>query len=924
MRHIRTLSTSCPLHLHGDKTDPRFSSLGQLIEDKFAHIQEDYQRPKNAIVLAHGLLGFAELKLAGSFLPPIEYWHGIKNAMTMKGIKVITTTVPPYASIENRARVLVEDIAAEAKGCDVNIIAHSMGGLDSRYMISKLRPTDFKVRSLTTVATPHRGSVIADHFMQRVDAHVARLRKLSKSIDRITSEAQAFSQLTRKYLKDEFNPNVPDIEDVRYFSYGAMFQPGPFNIFRPFHRVLEEAEGPNDGLVSVASSKWGGDAGYKGTLVGVSHLDLINWSNRIQWMVEELTGNKRKFNAIAFYLDIADNNEKAFATTIKLDKPHSHFTNLDHITGRVVLQLHSDTAISAIHVKLEGESRTRLSTPRNDREKKKAEIEVHKILYRVQVVFPSPDIAQHSSPNAAFTLAAGVYEYPFEFKFPFNNSCSNQNSMMTNLSMVGLRVEVARDTYAHVKKTLPPSLNTFPGEAEIKYYVKTTVVRPQFYKENIRSIAGFNFLPIEPPRNGNPNEETYARRQHEFMRQQPQAAVKKGGLFRKQSSTPLIPLSTADPVRVSVDARLPNPPILTCNEPIPLRIIVTKKSHTPEPMFLQLLQIELISYTNIRAHELVRTEPLSTLILSRSNMNVLIGQASDPMGQEWKIDASLWNRLPLPPNVAPSFETCNISRYYELEVRVGLSHGPAGRSMPQVIVVPLRLGVRVYSGIRPPPALIEAMTANRKLQDSQLGRKPSIYDENNPPPQPPRPVNQVAELASHNNLEGDDAPPSYEDAMADMISPIDGPRGEYHQTPAPAFQGSRNFSGPVGDTKTPFPDPQTSHNEDDHNYHHEGDEDGDDFTRSFSRDSSESVDMLPQSPRLRPVSYADSIFEDRKSGQTQGHTSNHNDTSANETQQEPPPAFMPSQTPQPRRAISTGVPNRRPVPNSSQQKGNAS
>lgn len=61
---------------------------------------------------------------------------------------------------------------------------------------------------------------------------------------------------------------------------------------------------------------------------------------------------------------------------------------------------------------------------------------------------------------------------------------------MTNLSMVGLRVEVARDTFAHVKKTLPPSLNTFPGEAEIKYYVKTTVVRPQFYKENIRSVSG--------------------------------------------------------------------------------------------------------------------------------------------------------------------------------------------------------------------------------------------------------------------------------------------------------------------------------------------------------------------------------------------------------------------------------------------------
>jgi triacylglycerol lipase len=55
----------------------------------------------------------------------------------------------------------------------------------------------------------------------------------------------------------------------------------------------------------VASSRWGGEAGYKGTLVGVSHLDLINWTNRLKWLAAEVTGNPRKFNAIAFYLDIA-------------------------------------------------------------------------------------------------------------------------------------------------------------------------------------------------------------------------------------------------------------------------------------------------------------------------------------------------------------------------------------------------------------------------------------------------------------------------------------------------------------------------------------------------------------------------------------------------------------------------------------------
>lgn len=91
----------------------------------------------------------------------------------------------------------------------------------------------------------------------------------------------------------------------RYFSYGAAVEPSWWSVFRLSQRILAEAEGPNDGLVSVASSRWGGDQGYKGTLMGVSHLDLINWTNRLKWLVGDVTGNPRKFNAIAFYLDMA-------------------------------------------------------------------------------------------------------------------------------------------------------------------------------------------------------------------------------------------------------------------------------------------------------------------------------------------------------------------------------------------------------------------------------------------------------------------------------------------------------------------------------------------------------------------------------------------------------------------------------------------
>lgn len=92
--------------------------------------------PKHPIVLAHGLLGFAELRLVGGWFPAIHYWRGITDALKANGIHVITATVPPSGSIEQRAQKLAHGIAEVAQGKSVNIIAHSMGGLDA----SRFRP----------------------------------------------------------------------------------------------------------------------------------------------------------------------------------------------------------------------------------------------------------------------------------------------------------------------------------------------------------------------------------------------------------------------------------------------------------------------------------------------------------------------------------------------------------------------------------------------------------------------------------------------------------------------------------------------------------------------------------------------------------------------------------------------------------------
>ena len=73
------------------------------------------------------MLGFDELRLAGPYLPGVQYWRGIREALTARGVEVITATVPPSGSIEQRAEELARDIEAGAKGKDVNIIAYVMG-----------------------------------------------------------------------------------------------------------------------------------------------------------------------------------------------------------------------------------------------------------------------------------------------------------------------------------------------------------------------------------------------------------------------------------------------------------------------------------------------------------------------------------------------------------------------------------------------------------------------------------------------------------------------------------------------------------------------------------------------------------------------------------------------------------------------------
>ncbi|KAF9990509.1 hypothetical protein BGZ75_001382 [Mortierella antarctica] len=209
-----------------------------------------------------------------------DYWYGVREALDEIGCCVHTARVPPFAGIQKRAEALKEYIEQTVPhGSELNLVGHSMGGLDCRHLISHLKSSHFKVRSLTTLGTPHHGSSFADYVMSDIVGH-KRLEAFWTIMGLVGIERGAAENLTTYFLKDEFNPNTPDDPDVAYFSYGASFQPGLFSRFRFSWKVLMDREGPNDGLVSVKSAHWGK---YIRTIPNADHMDLMNWVNALAW-----------------------------------------------------------------------------------------------------------------------------------------------------------------------------------------------------------------------------------------------------------------------------------------------------------------------------------------------------------------------------------------------------------------------------------------------------------------------------------------------------------------------------------------------------------------------------------------------------------------------------------------------------------------
>ncbi|KAI0844699.1 hypothetical protein F5Y00DRAFT_248171 [Daldinia vernicosa] len=488
---------------------------------------------------------------------------------------------------------------------------------------------------------------------------------------------------------------------------------------------------------------------------------------------------------------------------IALDNPPEFYTNLDYISGRVILGLHRPETISNVIVKLEGESRTALALPATTDHEEYHRVrgpgpgsvgnivtENHKILYRVFQVYPDD--------GATLPLQPGQHEFKFNFKLPLNNICHDEKAMGALLGLGGLgggfrTMDGTKQLMLqHVKATLPPSLTEFPQEAEIRYYIKVTIQRPGFFRENWRYQVGFKFLPVEPPRPPKTSQEAFARRPFTFKPRAPY--YQRRSFFGGKSSSASPPEdSSQTPPSIEMSARIPFPSILTCNEPLPLRLIARKLVPTTtrdQQVYLTGLEIVLVGYTRVRVHHLENIERTSWVILAAPQISppiALFDNPAGPVDAEFEVPSTLWKDRRLPNTIAPSFRTCNVARRYEIEIKLTLSWGQplppsnpfaSHKPVPQFITLPLKLSrVDVFSGISPPRELLNALVLNT-LGLNGVSRPPQLPQRPTPQQQqqPQQPPNVIfdplypPQLGSATAAAFGDAPPSYDEAMADSLA----------------------------------------------------------------------------------------------------------------------------------------------------------
>jgi triacylglycerol lipase len=257
----------------------------------------DLKATRYPILLAHGMSGFENIG-------PVEYFYRVKDTFAPEGYDIHIASLDAYNSSEKRGTQLAGDIdrvLAATFAEKVNLIAHSQGGIDARFAISALSCGD-RVGVLNTVATPHRGTPVADIVLEDPTGAGkpildALLTLMGAVLDGAEAEQNAWASITansEKYMTGTFNPLYADDPRVTYKSWAGktcLAWEGCGDSVSAFlvttYEFIKSKAGDNDGMCPVESARW---TGFQSVLAA-DHMKEVG----------QLAGMTGSFDYISFY-----------------------------------------------------------------------------------------------------------------------------------------------------------------------------------------------------------------------------------------------------------------------------------------------------------------------------------------------------------------------------------------------------------------------------------------------------------------------------------------------------------------------------------------------------------------------------------------------------------------------------------------------
>ena len=233
------------------------------------------------IFLVHGV-GFRDRR-------HLCYWGRIPKILEEGGATIAYGGQDSWGETAHNAEILKKSLLEyiSKTGCEkVNIIAHSKGGVEARYLAAALGGAPH-IASITTISSPHHGSKIMDTLLKFPNWMFCATAFFINLWFRLLGDKNpdfhaACHQLTSTYMTD-FNNKYPDVAGIYYQSYASAMKNSFSDIFMCLpHFFVNLTDGESDGLVSVSSAAWTNFKGvWRGTTSrGISHADSVDMRRR--------------------------------------------------------------------------------------------------------------------------------------------------------------------------------------------------------------------------------------------------------------------------------------------------------------------------------------------------------------------------------------------------------------------------------------------------------------------------------------------------------------------------------------------------------------------------------------------------------------------------------------------------------------------